>query len=265
MQLDELLKILSDIAPLSLAEQWDNPGLLVEPLEREIKTALVALDCTVDVVHEAKERGAQIVLAHHPLFFKPAQSLFYSRPETAAAYWLAHYGIGMYAAHTNLDCALNGVNDALAGKIGLSDIGPLQEPDREYTETTAGRLGRLQKSMPLRAFAAYVRDTLHTAVRYGGSGEELVQTIAVVGGSGADYMKTAKQAGADVLLTGECKHDAALSARVLKINIVEAGHYETEHVVLEPWIAGLQQAAKGVQCNVDFILASSGHAPLIAP
>jgi putative NIF3 family GTP cyclohydrolase 1 type 2 len=76
MQLEELLKILSDIAPLSLAEQWDNPGLLVEPLEREIKTALVALDCTVDVVQEAKERGAQIVLAHHPLFFKPAQSLF---------------------------------------------------------------------------------------------------------------------------------------------------------------------------------------------
>ncbi len=93
MQLTKLLTILNEIAPLPLAEQWDNPGLLVEPMEREITTALVALDCTVDVVHEAKQRGAQIVLAHHPLFFKPVQSLYYSRPETAAAYWLAHYGI----------------------------------------------------------------------------------------------------------------------------------------------------------------------------
>lgn len=267
MDLYGLMEILENYAPKALAEEWDNPGLLVEPAEADIQRVLVALDCTCEVVAEAAAKRAQLVLAHHPLFFKPVRSLYHSRPDTAAAYLLARHGIGMYAAHTNLDSAQNGVNDALARAVGLHDIRSLIYPALPLDSGSAsvGRVGDLEEPQTLKSFAMRVRDVLHAAVRYGGAPESEVRRVAVVGGSGGDYLREAKAAGADVLITGEVRHDAALSAHMLGINVIEAGHYETERVVLEPWIAGLQKALDAVQYKVDLLLAESEKAPLVAP
>ncbi|MDL2236155.1 Nif3-like dinuclear metal center hexameric protein [Christensenellaceae bacterium OttesenSCG-928-L17] len=267
MRLEIFLNMMEQLAPRALAEEWDNPGLLVEPEQTEITRILVALDCTVDVANEAKEKGAQLVLTHHPLFFHPVRRIHYSDPATAAAYALVRQGIGLYAAHTNLDSALHGVNDALAAALGLQNIQSLMSPEIPLTWDNAslGRVGTLAAEMPLGEFAAYVRGRLSAAVRYGGDAARPVRRVAVLGGSGGDYLMAAKQAGADVLVTGEARHNQALDAAVLNIGIVEAGHFETERVVLAPLIASLQKKLDAVQYKVDLLQASCEKAPLIAP
>ncbi len=263
MQLKDLIALFERIAPVGLAEEWDNPGLLIEPENEEITRILFALDCTPAVAEEAAARGAQLVFTHHPLFFKPVRRIHHSAPDTAAAYRLIRHGIGLYAAHTNLDCALGGVNDALAKTIGLESVRPLA-PGADGGPGI-GRVGDLPTPLPLLEFASAVRDTLSAAVRYGGGANHCVSTVAVIGGSGGDFIREAKAAGADVLLTGEIKHSQALEAEIAGIAVIEAGHYETERVVLPYLLEGLQSALDAIQYKVDLLMADTEHAPLMAP
>ncbi len=267
MELEALLPVLGRIAPPQLAEEWDNVGLLIEPEASEITRILVALDCTVEVAKEAREIGAQLVLTHHPLFFKPVRRILHSDPDTAAAYALVRNGIGLYAMHTNLDCAIGGVNDALASALGLADVRPLLLPELPLGEETQGlgRIGILKEQTTLGAFARQVGIDLDAAVRMGGEKDRPVRRVAVVGGSGGNYIKEAKAANADVLVTGEIRHHQALEALSLGLGIIEAGHYETECVVLSPLITGLQAALNEIQYKVDLLYAKSGRAPLVKP
>ena len=267
MELDALLSLLGRFVPPQLAEERDNVRLLIEPEASDITRILVALDCTLEVAQEAREVGAQLVLTHHPLFFKPVRKISRSDPDTAPAYALIRSGIGLYAMHTNLDCAIGGVNDALAMALGLTDIRPLLLPELPLGEETQGlgRIGMLKEQVPLHVFARQVGTCLDTVVRMGGKKETPIWRVAVVGGSGGDYVKQAKAAGADVLVTGEVRHHQALEAAALGLGVVEAGHYETECVVLKPLIAGLQAALNEIQYKIDLLYAKSGRATLVSP
>lgn len=260
MKRDAFLALVEGTAPIGLAESWDNPGLLIEPDHDEITRVLVALDCTPAVAEEAYEIGAELVLTHHPLFFAPVKHILKSDPATAAAWALLRHGIGLYAAHTNLDSARGGVNDVLAALAGLTGLTPLLPGAEE--SAGMGRVGTLPAPLPLPEFARRVGAALETAPRFGGPAGHMVSRVAVVGGSGGDLLKEAKAAGADTLLTGEAKHNHALDAHCLGLGLVVAGHYETERPVLGPWIDGLQTRLDGVQCRVDFVVSEAGQAPL---
>jgi len=260
MKLDRFIEILEELSPITLAEPWDNPGLLIEPEAREITRVLVALDCTPAVAEEAKEVGAQLVLSHHPLFFAPVKHITRRDPATAAAWALLRAGIGLYAAHTNLDSAIGGVNDVLANILGLTDTAPLTQGAQEGAGL--GRVGNLPAPMPLADFARMAGEALHTVPRFGGPEGHICRRVAVIGGSGGDCLKEAIAAGADTLFTGEAKHNHALDAIAMNMAIVVAGHYETERPVLTPWIGGLQKRLCGLQCNVDFVISEKGASPL---
>ncbi|MDD3919844.1 MAG: Nif3-like dinuclear metal center hexameric protein [Eubacteriales bacterium] len=266
MELTRLLAVLEETAPIGLAEKWDNPGLLISPEREDIKKVLVALDATPAVAKEAAACGADMVLTHHPLFFSPVKHVLRDDPQTAAAWALIRNGIGLFAAHTNLDTAISGVNDALAGILGLADVRPLLMPDAPLTEETVsiGRVGMLPSAMPLADFAAFVGERLHTRACYAGDGKRAVQRVALLGGSGGDFLPQAKAAGADVLVTGEAKHHEGLAAEVLQIGLVVAGHYETEQIVLSAWIEGLQKRLKAIECKVDFVISQAGTPPFTA-
>lgn len=243
MRLCDFLDEMEKIAPKELAYDFDNPGLLITPESDEIKKVLLALDCTPDVAREAAETGCQLVLTHHPLFFQAVKRIDKNDPDTAAAWLLIRNGIGLFAAHANLDAAPGGVNDALLAALGIGEIRPLEgEP--------CGRVGKLPKLMPLGMFVDHVNEKLRTRAACIGTRNELVSTVACVSGSGGDCAEKAKAAGADVFLTGEMKHHEALAAEVLGIPCVVAGHYETERVVLGPLMDRLQNGKKDVQYNL---------------
>ena len=239
MRLKDFIEVMEGIAPPELSMDWDNVGLIIGPEEEEIYKVLVALDCTLPVAKEAAQWGAQLVLTHHPLFFAPVRRILPREPQTAAAYALIRNGIGLYAAHTNLDAAPGGVNDALADALGLTQVSPFGDG--------MGRVGVLEQAMPVERFAAMTGRALGARVALSGPAACKVARVAVLGGAGAEALSQAKAAGADVLVTGEAKHHEGLAAMVEGLPMVTAGHHETEKVVLKPLIARLHSLTDDVQ------------------
>ncbi|MBQ3094686.1 MAG: Nif3-like dinuclear metal center hexameric protein, partial [Clostridia bacterium] len=152
-------------------------------------------------------------------------------------------GIAAFAAHTNLDAADGGVNDALAAAIGLTDV--------KVVFGGIGREGTLPEAMTPSAFAAMVAERLGGAVQLR-EGASLVKTVALVGGAGGDFVE---DTAADAFLTGELKHHEWL-ALPEHLTVVSAGHYATENVVVEPLCARLREALPTLK-----VVAFTGRAP----
>ena len=243
MKIQEFTAAMERIAPKELALEFDNSGLLIEPDHAEINRVLVALDCTKAVADEAVAWGADLVLTHHPLFFHPVKRLAYSDPATAAACVLVRNGIGLFAAHTNLDAAHGGVNDTLCALLGIREAIPFDEG--------VGRVGTLKEKETLQTFVKRAETMLHARVAVSGAPERMISRVAVMGGSGGSSVTLAAMQGADLLLTGELKHSEALDAQMLGLSLIVAGHYETETVVLEPLMKRLQNDCFGVQYQLS--------------
>lgn len=240
MLLKDWIAVMERIAPPELAMSFDNPGLLISPENKDIKKVLVALDCTHDVAKEAADWGADLVLSHHPLFFNGVKHILDDDHETMSIYRLIRNGIGLYAAHTNYDAAEGGVNDALLETLGVTEICPLPEEN-------IGRIGKLPEAMKLSDFAAFVCDRLKTRADVVGDPDADVLTVACLGGGGFEEYFAARAAGADVFITGECKHHESLAAKELGMPLIVGGHYETECMAMPKLIARLQQLTNDVQ------------------
>ena len=208
------------IAPLELAESWDNPGLLVNCC-RPVDRVLVTLDITPDVVEEAAAKGCGLIVAHHPVIFSPLKRL---EPRDVP-FQLVQNGISAICMHTNLDAAPGGVNDTLCDILGIA---------AEGRESFAEGCGRIGTTMPttVEALAKFCAATLHSGVKYV-NGQKPVTCLAEVSGGGGSYLEEAIARGADCLVTGEAAHHIALLARQKGIGLVVAGHWGTEHAIAD--------------------------------
>lgn len=231
----EVADFIGEIAPWELAEEWDNCGVLVQCGEAADKI-LVSLDITAEVAEEAESLGCGLVVSHHPVIFKPLQSIAAGSPVLA----LARRGISAICAHTNLDAADGGVNDVLAAKLALHNVQPME----------LGRLGCLQQPQTLQAFAGFCAQTLGGPVQLADAGGQ-VSVVAVIGGSGGSYWQQALAAGVDCLVTGEAGHHEALDATAAGLSIVAAGHFATEWPVVEDLAARLRSRFSGTEIFVS--------------
>lgn len=217
------------LAPFWLTMDFDNTGILVGDRNREVSCALLALDCTPAVVEQARQLGAQLIITHHPVIFHPLKRV----NEDAVVYLLIRSDIAVISAHTNLDIAQGGVNDALASAIGLRDCRGL-ELLNEQTGAWLGRIGTLPEPLSPEAFAAHVKSCLNAASVKFAATPRAIHTVALCSGSGADCLDAAISAGADALLTSEVKQHEYLAATAAGISIFDAGHFDTEDIVIEP-------------------------------
>ena len=220
----DIFAFLDEKAPLATAEPWDNPGLLVGQKEAPVRTVLTALDITPDVVRQAGEAGAQLIVAHHPVIFHPLSRL----PAGHPAALLAAAGISALCWHTNLDKAPGGVADTLAAALELTDVAA---PDGYV------RIGRLPQRCEPAVFTAKVNEQLRTRCR-GCSGTRPVETVAVFGGA-LDEESLPAMAAADAVVFGECKHHVRLELARSGQTVCEAGHFATEQAiagVLADWL-----------------------------
>ena len=126
MQVRDVVTFLKHIAPASLAEDWDNVGLLVGDDAAEVATVLTCLTLTPDVAREAIDNRANLVISHHPLMFRPIQRITTADPQGRLLLDLIGAGIGLYSPHTGYDSATLGINRQLAELIGLQDVKPLR-------------------------------------------------------------------------------------------------------------------------------------------
>lgn len=231
---------LQEKAPFELQEGFDNAGFLVGREDASVSKILVALDITEQVVQEAAEQGAQLIAAHHPVIFGGLKSVTDQTVTGRILLALVENGIAAICAHTNLDAVEGGVNDALALRLGLTDIGQLKQTgvDGQGRPYGIGRVG-LVPEQPLYDFAMAVKKLLGAnGIRLVDGGKP-VHMIAVGGGACADMMGDALAQGCDTFVTSDVKYHQFLEARALGLNLVDAGHYPTENVVcsvMQEWL-----------------------------
>ncbi len=226
---------INSVAPFDAQEDWDNSGLLVGDMEKTVSKVLLSLDITHEVVNEAKNKGCELILSHHPVIFSPLTHI----DTHSVVYSLIKSDISALCAHTNLDKADNiGVNVCLAKSLELCDI--KLYPDEFLV------IGKLSKSMNSDEFAKYVKDKLcANGVKYTNSSD--IRTVAVSSGGGGDAVYLKDKFGFDALVTGELKHHLFLYAKERDLCAVEAGHFETEDVVITPLLKVLSETFKDVQ------------------
>lgn len=220
-----LWEYINRIAPFETAEEWDNVGLLVGGPDDQVNGVLVALDVTPGAIAAAKAVNANLILTHHPLIFEPLRQL----DSDTLPYQLAASHISVLSAHTNLDKAVGGVNDALAEQLGLHDV--------RIAPDGMSRIGSLAAETDLADFTRQVATCLDIPVHVSGQG--MVRTVAVCGGSGGDFIP-ALASLADVFVTGEIRHHQWLSSSGMAL--IEAGHYATEAPVIDALCRRLREA-----------------------
>ncbi len=131
----DMMAVMEEIAPAHLAESWDKPGLAVGNPESTVKRILVALDVTKEVIAEAIEKQADMIVTHHPfLLFRKLESITADTPLGRRIYDLIVHNIAAFSAHTNLDIVKGGTNDVLAELIGLQNTELLEETESEDLE-----------------------------------------------------------------------------------------------------------------------------------
>ena len=219
----DIITFVETFAPLDSAMEFDNVGLLVGSESTKVNKTLIALDITDEVIDEAEQIGARLIISHHPVIFDPLKSI----DENSAVYKLINKGIAALCLHTNLDLSPTfGVNTCLAEAVEVKN-GAFIEGECLY-------IGELDKAICNREFAENVKSALNCkGLRYT-FGDKTVKRVAICSGSGGDMAPLACENGADVLLTGEIKHHEILDANHLGIAVIDAGHFKTEDIVIEP-------------------------------
>lgn len=228
----DILKYIETIAPLNMKESWDNVGLNCGHSNAAVSKVLVALDPFPHVCREAKELGAQLLVTHHALIWKPG----FVTDESVwgqSTLFLIENGIAHINAHTNLDCAPGGVNDRLAQMLRLQNI-QVVDPmgaDGEGREWGLLRMGEVAEHS-LDTFLDTVKSSLNCdGLRYVDSGKP-VRKVAVGGGACAGEMLKAVRAGCDTFVTADVKYNQFWDAHDLGLNLIDASHFATENPIV---------------------------------
>lgn len=225
----DILSALEQAAPYELAEDWDNVGLLVGDATARVSAVLCALDITETVIEEALEQSANLIVTHHPVIFTSVSRITEDTPAGRLLRKLIQANISVISMHTNLDCAQGGVNDCLAKALGLVNVVSMEAGDSKML----GRVGDLTHSMALGDFVHHVRHNLHAGgVRYV-SGGKAVKRVAVGGGACGKLMDFAVKKGADTFVIGDSTYDQMQKAQAIGLNLIDAGHFPTENVVID--------------------------------
>lgn len=247
VRVSDIYNWIDNLAPFELAEEWDNVGLLAGSMNNEVEGVLCALDLSDMVIEEAIEKNAQLIVTHHPILFRGRKNLREDDPEGRMLCRLIRANIALIAAHTSFDNAQPGVNDALAEKLGLTNV-------------EAGENG-MRTGVPaqktLGEFVRYASEVLEAPVRCYGEEDCVISRVSVLGGAGGDFAMQAKAAGSDVYLTGEISHHRAWDAYMEGLCCLEAGHAATELPAISMLAGGLQKGADGVQCNVRIYVSET--------
>ena len=223
----------------SLAYEWDNVGLQVGDVDREVKNVMVALDATTPVVDEAIEKNVDLIITHHPFIFSGIKSIDLSSPQGKNIQKLIKNDIAIYTIHTNYDIAYGGMNDVLAERMGLQDVLPFVMVDEVHG---SGRVGELTVDVNLIELCEkiknqWLQNEVYNIKTVACDNGGRIKKIAVIGGSGGKYIHEAKAIGADVLVTGDVTYHTAVDAKEMGLNLIDIGHFA--EVVMEEHVAGL--------------------------
>lgn len=231
----EVISCIENIAPLSYAESWDNVGLLVGDREKKVYRIMTALDATDEVIAQAIEQKADMLVTHHPMIFSAMKRVTTDDFTGRRIIKLLQNDISYYAMHTNCDVCI--MNDMAAEKIGISKEDVLEEvcTDEKTGEVYGiGMTGNLTVPVTVEQLAKRVKDVFGIPyVRVSGDLQRKVQRIAISTGAGKSMAEYALKKGAQVFISGDMDHHTVIDMLDQCMQIIDAGHYGTEHFMAE--------------------------------
>lgn len=234
MKVTQIIEKLDAIAPIDYAENWDNVGLLVGTKEKDANRIMIALDATDEVVEQAIEKKADLLITHHPMIFSAMKKITEEDFIGRRILKLAKHEISYYVMHTNCDVGV--MNDVAAEMIGLISEDVLEEVTKteDGKSMGIGKVGILKHEMSIEEIAALVKSVFDTDyVRVTGEISNKVQRVAISTGAGKSMVLSAINKGAQLLITGDMDHHTAIDALAQGVQIIDAGHFGTEHFMAE--------------------------------
>lgn len=237
MRCSEIIRRLEQLAPLSYACDWDNPGLQTGRMDKDVKRILIALDATDEVIEESKKQEVDLLLTHHPLIFRPVKKINDQDVMGRRLLELIRADIACYSMHTNFDVAPGCMADLAADRLNLKQEGPLEiTGEQGGISMGIGKTGRLEQPMTLEALGAFVKErfNLPFVTVYGlGQKERSVSRIGIAPGAGGSMIAHGCKARVDVLITGDIGHHQGIDAVAEGMAVIDAGHYGLEHIFIE--------------------------------
>ncbi len=223
MKVLDVFNFIDSFAPFSSQEEWDNSGHLLGSLYTEVTKAVVCLDVNNDVIDYAVKTGANLVISHHPIIFSPVKSV---TDDSVILNALLH-GIAVISAHTNLDKAVGGVNDALSEILSFGY-------EKVYNDKSPSFINICypQESFTAEKLSLYLREKLSCAVSYCDAGTEITK-IGLCTGAGSDFIDEALKLGCNAFITGEAKYHEFLEVKEKGVSLFTVGHFESEIPVVK--------------------------------
>ena len=233
MKAFEVAQIIERFAPLDTAADWDNTGFCIGSADTEVRGVLVGFDCTPDLVREAVERGANMIVTHHPLIIRGIKKIspdnFLGEIITLAI----KNDIVVYSAHTNADKADGGVNSLMAERLGLAGCYVLSEDG-------FGLVGSLPQKMAPVEFIAFVKERFSLqVVRASRLTGKPIERVALCSGSGASLIGAAMASGADAYICGDVSYHQFFTEK--DFLLLDIGHFESEIAIVDKLISVLEE------------------------
>jgi dinuclear metal center YbgI/SA1388 family protein len=266
--LGTILLAVEELWPESLAEEWDEVGLVAGHPSAPVSRILFAVDPTLEVIEEAVEWGAGLLITHHPLLLKGVTSVAATTAKGRAVHRLIESGTGLLTVHTNGDSAVGGVSDVLADALGLQNVAPLTPAAAGLPEEGIGRVGDLDEVLTLGDFAARVFGILPAVaggVRVSGDRDGLVRRVAVCGGAGDSLFGEVRASHADVYVTADLRHHPASEAREATVNdrpyLIDVSHFASEWLWLPAAAAALGNVLNDQGHDVEIRVSTTNSDP----
>ena len=221
----DLIKTIESLCPSDTAESWDNCGLQVNNTAGEVAAVLVALEVTGQVIEEAAEKGAQMILTHHPMLFHGIKKIDSEEVVGRYIFQLIRYDISVYSCHTSFDKLSGGNNDYLGMLFGFENIRPFVQ-DNGFC-----RKGDIVGGIVFRELVQRAAEVLELDSRFMrcvGNPDKVLHTAGWCSGAGSEFIEEAAGEGCDVYITGDLKYHEAQAAREMGMCILDAGHYGSE-------------------------------------
>lgn len=236
MLISAIISAIEAYANPTLQEQWDNTGIQVGRVQNECTGVLFCLDVTPAIVEEAIALDCNLIVSHHPLFFKPVKRLTGATLVENTALLAIEAGIAIYSTHTAADSTRGGVSYLMAERLGVLPERALV-PKGDNIEYGLGVIGSLSgDGLTLHEFVERVKKAFGCkslrATKVDISAEAKIKRVALCGGAGGDMTTLAINAGAHAYVTADVRYHDFVDYRDC-ILLIDAGHYETEAPIKE--------------------------------
>ncbi|MFC4804401.1 Nif3-like dinuclear metal center hexameric protein [Filifactor villosus] len=244
MLLRELVEKLDALTRVESCYSWDNSGLIIGDLNKDINRILLCLELTDEVLEEARGLNVQLIISHHPVIFSPTKRFVREIERGNLVYDLIASSIASYTAHTNFDMLEGGLNDYVLNLLGVGERRELYDGE----DRPIGRVFSLPEPVKVSEFAKRIKETLDLPeIRIVAKSDRYVKKIGIVTGSGMDVLLNAQERLFELFLTGDVKYHQALDAMNKGYCVIDGGHYGTEKLFSEAMFTLVDGYLDGVE------------------